>query len=397
MTSLASFQQSALDLLERQHKSPHFKKALSKYPVTGEGLPHVDYTARKNELLFVDGHFAPHLSCEIAAKEEELLVFPLEEAYPLYTPLIDLHMQVALQQTSPFALFAVGAAKTPLLLHIEEGENVEIDLVYLQTRSHLFSPICLQVYLEKEARCSVTTRIVSKEKNLEGCLSQHISVSLEKQSTLSWCDQMTYNGVGGTIASAFYGSLQGGAQLRKTSIHAQAERSEEHVHLTLFGKEAHAAVSSLLLPQGAMRAHLAVTAEHAHPEARSSQQIKTLGADASKTHFSGKIYVHAEAQKTEAYQQHQSLLLSEEASVCSEPNLEIFADDVKASHGATIASFEEEALFYLQSRGMSLGQAKSLLAKAFCREVLDAFPKRLQTPWQGFVEKFVGSHAHSND
>jgi Fe-S cluster assembly protein SufD len=91
----------------------------------------------------------------------------------------------------------------------------------------------------------------------------------------------------------------------------------------------------------------------------------------SRSNFEGKIFVRPVAQKTEAYQLNNHLLLSETASANSKPNLEIFADDVKASHGATFSQLSAEGLFYLRSRGLPLAEAKLLLLQGFCRELID--------------------------
>ena len=102
----------------------------------------------------------------------------------------------------------------------------------------------------------------------------------------------------------------------------------------------------------------------------------------SQSSFEGKIYVHPEAQKTEAYQINKNLLLSESAIANAKPNLEIFADDVKASHGATMAQVDEEQLFYLQSRGLSQETARGLLIRGFIQEMVDQIP--LQSVRDGF-------------
>jgi Fe-S cluster assembly protein SufD len=87
--------------------------------------------------------------------------------------------------------------------------------------------------------------------------------------------------------------------------------------------------------------------------------------------FNGKIYVQPDAQKTNAFQQNNNLLLSDKASVNSKPQLEIFADDVKCSHGSTVGQLSKEAMFYLQSRGIGEQKARALLVKAFLFDVTE--------------------------
>jgi Fe-S cluster assembly protein SufD len=87
--------------------------------------------------------------------------------------------------------------------------------------------------------------------------------------------------------------------------------------------------------------------------------------------FNGKIFVRPLAQKTNAYQSNKNILLSEEATMNSKPQLEIFADDVRCSHGCTVGRLDEEALFYLRSRGLSEKKAKALLVRAFAEDILE--------------------------
>jgi len=112
------------------------------------------------------------------------------------------------------------------------------------------------------------------------------------------------------------------------------------------------------------------TVDHAQPNSNSNELYKTILDDKSTAIFNGKIYVRQNAQKTNAYQQNRNILLSDDASVNTKPQLEIWADDVKCSHGATIGSIEKEALFYLRSRGINERDAKIFLVFAFANEIV---------------------------
>jgi Fe-S cluster assembly protein SufD len=110
------------------------------------------------------------------------------------------------------------------------------------------------------------------------------------------------------------------------------------------------------------------------PNANSDLLYKGALYDRSKTVFRGVIRVFPKAQRTDAYQTNRNLLLSEDAEAVSLPNLEIEADDVKCSHGATVGQLDEEELFYLQSRGLNQRQAERLVIFGFFGEVLDRLP-----------------------
>jgi Fe-S cluster assembly protein SufD len=111
--------------------------------------------------------------------------------------------------------------------------------------------------------------------------------------------------------------------------------------------------------------------DHAHPNCPSWEVYKTILAGAARGVFSGRIIVRPDAQKTDAKQSNKNLLLSPEALVFTRPQLEIYANDVKCTHGATIGRLDEEAAFYLRARGIGKDEARDLLIRAFALDVLD--------------------------
>ena len=111
---------------------------------------------------------------------------------------------------------------------------------------------------------------------------------------------------------------------------------------------------------------------HSKPNCESHQDYKGIFSDQSKGVFNGKIYVDKIAQKTNAFQQSNNILIDDKATINSKPQLEIFADDVKCSHGCTIGQLDEETLFYLRSRGIPRKEAKALLTYAFANNILQS-------------------------
>ncbi len=111
---------------------------------------------------------------------------------------------------------------------------------------------------------------------------------------------------------------------------------------------------------------------HAQPNCESHQEYKGIFAGQSTGVFNGKIIVEKEAQKTNAFQQNNNILMDDKATINTKPQLEIFADDVKCSHGCTVGQLDENALFYLQTRGIPKKEAKALLTYAFANNVLES-------------------------
>jgi Fe-S cluster assembly protein SufD len=116
----------------------------------------------------------------------------------------------------------------------------------------------------------------------------------------------------------------------------------------------------------------ATLVHHAQPNCESHQDYKGIFAELSEGVFNGQILVDKIAQKTNAFQQNNNILLDDKATVNTKPQLEIFADDVKCSHGCTIGQLDEEALFYLRSRGIPKKEAKALMTYAFANNVLES-------------------------
>lgn len=112
--------------------------------------------------------------------------------------------------------------------------------------------------------------------------------------------------------------------------------------------------------------------DHTMPNCESHQNYKTILGGSSTGVFNGKIFVEKEAQKTDAFQQNNNILLSNKATINAKPQLEIFADDVKCSHGCTIGQLDESAMFYMQQRGIPKKEAKALLLFAFSNEVIES-------------------------
>ena len=111
---------------------------------------------------------------------------------------------------------------------------------------------------------------------------------------------------------------------------------------------------------------------HIEPNCESHQDYKGIFSDRSTGVFNGKVVVEKEAQKTNAFQANNNILISDKATINTKPQLEIFADDVKCSHGCTIGQLDENALFYMQSRGIPVKEAKALLMYAFANNVLES-------------------------
>lgn len=146
----------------------------------------------------------------------------------------------------------------------------------------------------------------------------------------------------------------------------------------LTGEGAEANVYGAYVCGGEEKVKIAVDMHHDMPYCNSRQLFKGIAGGVSKVDFYGKIIVAQDAQRTEAYQENHNILLTDGAKVDTKPQLEIYADDVKCSHGATIGRLNEEEQFYMRSRGISLEDAKVLQMISFVAPVLENIPDEAQ-------------------
>ncbi len=150
-----------------------------------------------------------------------------------------------------------------------------------------------------------------------------------------------------------------------------AALSRTNVYTTLDGEGGGATLNGLYMVDGTQHVDHQTRIEHAKPNCFSREVYKGILDDASHAAFNGKVYVRPIAQKTDGKQENNNLLLSEKAHIDTKPQLEIFADDVRCTHGATVGRMDQTALFYMKSRGISAGLARQLLTYAFAADVLE--------------------------
>ncbi|MFN0316890.1 MAG: Fe-S cluster assembly protein SufD [Burkholderiales bacterium] len=168
--------------------------------------------------------------------------------------------------------------------------------------------------------------------------------------------------------------LARGARFASHSVTLGARLSRNNLHIIQAGEGAECSMDGLALLDGRQHADTHSIMDHAKPHGRSEQVHKCIVDGAARAVFNGKILVREGAQLTNASQQNRNLLLSERARVDTKPQLEIYADDVKCAHGATVGQLEADELFYLRTRGLSESAARALLTYAFAAEVIERIP-----------------------
>jgi Fe-S cluster assembly protein SufD len=157
-----------------------------------------------------------------------------------------------------------------------------------------------------------------------------------------------------------------------TTLDGQLVRND--INVVLDGEGAQCTLNGLYVSDGVRLVDNHTTIDHAQPHGSSREVYKGILADRARAVFNGKIIVRPDAQRTDAKQTSKALLLSEDAQINTNPQLEIFANDVKCTHGAAVGQIDDDAIFYLRARGLDESQARRMLIRAFAGEVLNRIP-----------------------
>jgi Fe-S cluster assembly protein SufD len=218
----------------------------------------------------------------------------------------------------------------------------------------------------ERARCTVVETYVGTGSYLSNAVTEivleaganvdHYKVQMESPQAFHVATLQAQAGFGAHYSTTCI-SL-GGALVRNNSNVVLSEGSE-------------AVLNGLYLAKDKQHVDNQLTVDHAHPNASSHELYKGVLDDKATAAFNGKILVRKDAQKTDAKQTNNNLLLSDDAVINTKPELQILADDVRCTHGATIGQLDSEAIFYLQSRGIGKEEAKSLLTCAFAQDLID--------------------------
>lgn len=327
-------------------------------------------------LVFVNGKYNAQLSNRVALPEK-MVILSFKEALKTYGTLISNQYTKSIgEESDSFAALNAAMHEDGLFVYIPPKTIVERPIQILNVvdshSNNLFLFPRIQSFVGAHAQVSFvsTPTFIS---NACHCFNQAMEMTIEEGAQVNYY-QMQLNIPAETWHfDAFRASLKKNARLKIASAASGSVMSRCDYRIQLTGENAEASLNGITLLSDNREAHQHILMDHQAPHCRSMQLYKSVLNDFSRSSFEGKILVRKPAQKTEAFQLNNNLLLNDRAQSNSKPNLEIFADDVKASHGATIGQLDAEQLFYMKSRGFAEHDAKNLLVFSFCQEVIDLF------------------------
>ncbi len=325
-------------------------------------------------LVFVNGEYAPGLSSP-GSLPEGVLATGMAEALRNGGALLQRHLgRYARIEENPFTALNTAFLRDGGLIHVPAGVDLPlpIHLVFVTTAEAADSVIHPRnlIVVERNARASVVESYVTLAPGTRywtnpvtevwtGPNSWAEHTRIQRESEAAYHVATTQVEVARDSHYRSF-SMAMGAALARHNLNARL--ADQHSEALLYG---------LYITRGDQVVDTHSVLYHDHPNCRSWEVYKGILEDRSHAVFNGKVFVKPEAQKTDAKQTNRNLLLSDHAKVDTKPQLEIFADDVRCTHGATIGRLDDVALFYARSRGLPAVEAERLLTYAFAAEVIE--------------------------
>lgn len=294
---------------------------------------------------------------------------------------------------------ASAVARPGFSLHIEGAAAKPILIIHVHTSASTWSPVVNHISLAQAASLQLAEIHLGVDQPY--LRSEITAVDLAENSVLDYVRVQRE-----TLAPSHYSEvqsrLQAGSVLNLTQLHGGAAWCRSSLRAEILGERAAAHLAGLTFARGKQHIDQRVEVRHAKGFSESTQLFKGVLKDYSRGVLNGKILIERDAQKVSSMQLNHNLLLSKTAEADTKPELEIYADDVKANHGASIGRLDEDEMFYLMSRGITRPIAQQMLAHAFVGDVLMKIgPKTLRrfadACVQSWLPDFSADMEHSLD
>jgi Fe-S cluster assembly protein SufD len=323
------------------------------------------------ELVFVDGHYAPALSRSGGLPRRALV-----ESLAANRERLGLHLaRSASFEGLPFVALNTAFLHDGAWIDLPAGSVVEqpLHLLFVSRGGAGSVPFMthprIVVLLGKNSQASVVETFVGGDRT-RYFTNAVTEIVVGENAGLEHYRQQ-YEGTEAHHVSAILVRAQRAARYASHSISFGGALVRNDLTAVLEGEGVECTLNGLYAADAERLVDNHTTIDHVRPHCGSREMYKGILADRARGVFNGKIIVRPDAQKTDAKQTNRALLLSEDARINTKPQLEIFANDVKCTHGAAVGQLDDEAMFYLRSRGLGEGTARRLLTHAFAADVLN--------------------------
>ena len=326
-----------------------------------------------NVIVFVNGKFSIELS-SIRSPETEISILSLEEAVEMKSEVVLAHLSKYIDlKSDSFANWNTASWTSGLFVQVSANKKVETPIVvhHIQDTSNgqVISNIRNLIVVDENSSVTILEKFDSLGK------ANHFSNSVTEVVVAKNAELNLYS-IQNDLGNQYQNGLtqinqSDSSRVNTFTFSLSGKLIRNNLHLTLDGEGIESHMYGLYLLENDTLADNHTVVDHRKPNSFSNELYKGIMDGNSKGIFNGKIYVRPNAQKTNAFQSNKNILLTDNAGINTKPQLEIWADDVKCSHGCTSGQLDEEALFYLQSRGISKETSKAMMLYAFAAELLD--------------------------
>ncbi|MBT5403017.1 MAG: Fe-S cluster assembly protein SufD [Crocinitomicaceae bacterium] len=257
-----------------------------------------------------------------------------------------------------------------IYIHLDKNTILEkpIEIIHLIDGQNTFAQIRKLIVLEQGAEAQIVEGYYSSETGLS--FTNAVSEIIVKDNAKLHLDKIQFESEEHWHINSEYVYQESNSNFTINTITLNGGTVRNGLNISVDGNNCETNLNGLYLLKGKQHVDNHTKVDHKQPHCTSSELYKGMIDDQATGVFNGKVFVREDAQKIEAFQQNSNILLSENASMNAKPELEIYADDVKCSHGSTTGQFDDEALFYLKSRGISEKNAHALMAAGFAEDVL---------------------------
>jgi Fe-S cluster assembly protein SufD len=324
-------------------------------------------------LVFVNGRFDATLS-NVAGLPDGVEVLALAEAYDELPLLLERHVgSIASMDAHTFTALNTAFINDGAVVHVAQDVELArpIHLLFVSDADavHGVTQPRNLIVLDRFAKATVI-------ETYAGLADAEYFTNAVTEATIAEGATLTHLKLQRESSKAYHVGTVDVRQARDShlvsfSFATGGSLSRTNIYTALRGEGCGATLNGLYLGDGDQHIDHQTRIEHVEPNCYSRELYKGILDGSAHGVFNGKVYVHPAAQKTDGKQTNQTLLLSERAQIDTKPQLEIFADDVKCTHGATVGRLDETALFYMKSRGLKSRTARELLTYAFAADVLE--------------------------
>jgi len=330
-------------------------------------------------LLVLNGHYYTSSGEKLHEDEQGIIFGSLAEAWNRYPELVEKHYaKHADFNNDPFVALNTACARDGVFIYIPENQKpkkpIQIIHLLLSTENELVQHRNLFVAeRNSSADIIVCDHTLSAHLFLTNSVTE---IAADENAHIDFVRLQNEHNQSVQITNTWI-NQERQSNVKHSTITLHGGQVRNNLRVSLDGEQANCDARGLFLSDRRQHVDNFTIIEHRQPHCTSNQHYKGVLDDMSTGAFSGKIHVFPDAQKTEAFQSNNNMLLTHDAKMHTKPQLEIYADDVKCSHGATVGQIDENAMFYLRSRGIPQEEARLMLMYAFADEVISGIKEEV--------------------